>query len=88
MKDIKFTSRIISQLGTRLENAKVQALVAEDPVRPYVVAGCDAIFQAIEDCCEDPQQHCNMRKWSNYFRESKIELTRANLDRRKGNLRC
>ncbi|KAK1751062.1 hypothetical protein QBC47DRAFT_425667 [Echria macrotheca] len=71
-RDIAFTSRIISQLGSRLENSQVQAL-------------CDAIFQAMEDVVAKVRSS-NMGKWTIFFRESKIELMRANLDRMKGNL--
>jgi hypothetical protein len=86
-KDIEFTSRIISQLGTSLGNTQVQALVAEDTIRltQDVVAECDAIFQAMEDVVTRIR-NSGIGKWTIYFRESKIELMRANLDRMKGNL--
>jgi hypothetical protein len=86
-KDIEFTSRIISQLATSLGNTQVQALVAEDTIRltQDVVAECDAIFQAMEDVVTRIR-NSGIGKWTIYFKESKIELMRANLDRMKGNL--
>ncbi|KAK5657510.1 hypothetical protein OQA88_3082 [Cercophora sp. LCS_1] len=86
-KDIEYTSRIISQLGTRLKDAEVQVLVAEDTIRltQDVLAECDAIFHAMEDVVTRIR-NSGMGKWTIYFRETKIELMRANLDRMKGNL--
>lgn len=86
-KDIGFTSQIISQLGARLKDAEVQALVAEETIHltHNVLAECDAIFRAMEDVVAKIRGR-GMGKWTIYFRESKIELMRANLDRMKGNL--
>lgn len=87
-KDIDFTSRIISQLGTRLQDTKVQAIVSEDTIRltQDAVAECQAIFQAMEDVIAKIRSAGSMAKWTIYFRDSKIELLRSNLDRMKGNL--
>jgi hypothetical protein len=49
------------------------------------VAECDAIFQAMEDVINNIRRN-GIGKWKFYFRESKIELLRSNLDRMKGNL--
>ncbi|KAK4043884.1 hypothetical protein C8A01DRAFT_12605 [Parachaetomium inaequale] len=87
-KDIAFTSRIISQLGCRLEDSQVQALVSEDTIRltQDAVAECEAIFQAMEDVIAKIRSSGSMAKRTLYFRDSKIELLRSNLDRMKGNL--
>jgi hypothetical protein len=87
-KDIDFTSRIISQLGARLQDTKVQAIVSEDTIRltQDAVAECQAIFQAMEDVIAKIRSTGSMAKWTIYFRDSKIELLRSNLDRMKGNL--
>lgn len=87
-KDIDFTSRIISQLGSRLKDPEVQALVSEDTIRLIQegVAECDAIFQAMQDVIEKIRSSGSMARWIIYFRDSKIELLRSNLDRIKANL--
>ncbi|KAL2134932.1 hypothetical protein VTI74DRAFT_10339 [Chaetomium olivicolor] len=87
-KDIEFTSRVISQLGNRLQDTQVQALVSEDTIRltQDAVAECEAIFRAMEDVIAKIRSSGNMARWTLYFRDSKIELLRSNLDRMKGNL--
>ena len=87
-RDIDFTSRIISQLGSRLQDAQVQAIVSEDTIRltQEAVAECQAVFQAMEDIIAKIRSTGSMAKWTIYFRDSKIELLRSNLDRMKGNL--
>ncbi|KXX81053.1 hypothetical protein MMYC01_202761 [Madurella mycetomatis] len=87
-KDIDFTARVISQLGSRLKDRKVQELVSEDTIRLIqdAVAECEAIFQAMEDVIAKIRSSGSMAKWTIYFRDSKIELLRSNLDRMKGNL--
>src|SRR5690349_8153570 len=77
-KDINFTSRIISQLGNRLQDPKVQAIVSEDTIRltQDAVAECQAIFQAMEDVIAKIRSTGSMAKWTIYFRDSKIELLR------------
>ncbi|KAK4148485.1 hypothetical protein C8A00DRAFT_38942, partial [Chaetomidium leptoderma] len=64
------------------------ALVSEDTIRltQDAVAECEAIFQAIEDVIAKIRGSGSMAKWTIYFRDSKIELLRSNLDRMKGNL--
>ena len=86
-KDIDFTSRIISELGSLLNDARIQALVSEQSINLArdAVAECDAVFQAMEDVIANIRRN-GMGKWKFYFRESKIELLRSNLDRMKGNL--
>ncbi len=87
-KDIELTSRVISELGARLGDSRVQALVSEDTIRltQDAVAECEAIFQAMEDAIAKIRSTGSMAKWTMYFRDSKIELLRSNLDRMKGNL--
>ncbi len=87
-KDIELTSRVISELGSRLGDSWVQALVSEDTIRltQDAVAECEAIFQAMEDAVAKIRSTGSMAKWTMYFRDSKIELLRSNLDRMKGNL--
>ncbi len=87
-KDIELTSRVISELGSRLGDSRVQALVSEDTIRltQDAVAECEAIFQAMEDAIAKIRSTGSMAKWTMYFRDSKIELLRSNLDRMKGNL--
>ena len=87
-KDIELTSRVISELGARLGDSRVQALVSEDTIRltQDAVAECEAIFQAMEDAVAKIRSTGSMAKWTMYFRDSKIELLRSNLDRMKGNL--
>jgi len=86
-KDIDFTSRIISELGILLENPRTQALVSEEAIHLArdAVAECDAVFQAMEEVIANIRKN-GMGKWKIYFRESKIEFLRSNLDRMKGNL--
>ncbi len=87
-KDIEITSHVISELGSRLGDSRVQALVSEDPIRltQDAVAECEAIFQAMEDAIAKIRSTGSMAKWTMYFRDSKIELLRSNLDRMNGNL--
>lgn len=87
-KDIDFTSRIISQLGSHLQDRQVQVRVTEETIRltQDAVAECDAIFQAMEDVIAKIRSSGSMAKWTIYFRDSKIELLRSNLDRMKANL--
>ncbi|KAI9766484.1 MAG: hypothetical protein M1839_004888 [Geoglossum umbratile] len=86
-KDIDFTSRVISELGSLLKDAQVQALVSEQSINLArdAVAECDAVFRAMEDVISNIRKN-GMGKWKFYFRESKIEFLRSNLDRMKGNL--
>ena len=87
-KDIENTSHVISELGSRLGDSRVQALVSEDPIRltQDAVAECEAIFRAMEDAIAKIRSTGSMAKWTMYFRDSKIELLRSNLDRMNGNL--
>ncbi len=87
-KDIEITSHVISELGSRLGDSRVQALVSEDPIRltQDAVAECEAIFRAMEDAIAKIRSTGSMAKWTMYFRDSKIELLRSNLDRMNGNL--
>ncbi|KAH7155927.1 hypothetical protein EDB81DRAFT_376260 [Dactylonectria macrodidyma] len=86
-KDISFTSGILSELGTLLNDARVQALVSEQSIRlaREAVAECDGIFQAMEGVIANIRKN-GLGKFKMYFRETKIELLRSNLDRMKGNL--
>lgn len=86
-KDVDFTSRVISELGSLLKDARIQALVSEQSINLArdAVAECDAVFQAMEDVIANIRKN-GMGKWKIYFRESKIEFLRSNLDRMKGNL--
>lgn len=86
-KDIDFTSRAISELGTLLQDPRIQTLVSERTINLTRdgVAECDAIFRSMSDIVERIRK-TGMGKWKIYFRESKIELLRSNLDRMKGNL--
>jgi hypothetical protein len=86
--DITFTSNIISQLGSHLKDSHVQALMSEDTIRlaQKGVAECHAVFQAMEDVIERIRKSGSLARWTIYFRDSKIELLRSNLDRMKGNL--
>lgn len=86
-KDINFTSHVITELGALLKDPRIQALVSERSISLAIdaVAECDAIFQAMEDVIANIRRN-GKGKWKIYFRESKIELLRSNLDRMKGNL--
>ncbi|KAH7407328.1 heterokaryon incompatibility protein-domain-containing protein [Cadophora sp. MPI-SDFR-AT-0126] len=86
-KDISFTSGILSELGTLLNDARVQTLVSERSIELArdAVAECDGIFQAIEDVIANIRKN-GLGKLRMYFRETKIELLRSNLGRMKGNL--
>ena len=86
--DISFMSNIISQLGSHLQDSQIQALVSEDAIQlaQRGVAECHAIFQAMEDVIERIRKGGSLARWTIYFRDSKIELLRSNLDRMKGNL--
>lgn len=81
-KDIVFTSRVISELGNVLKDTRTQALVSEESINLArdAVAEYDAVFQAMNI------RKNGIGKWKIYFRESKIEFLRSNLDRMKGNL--
>jgi hypothetical protein len=87
-KDIEFTSRIISQLGSHLQDSRVQALVSEETIQlaQDAVAECKAIFQDMEDLVTKIRSGGSMARYTIYFRDGKIELLRSNLDRMKGNL--
>lgn len=87
-KDVVFTSDTMSQLGSHLKDSHVQALVLEDTIRlaQKGVAECHAIFQAMEDVIERIRKSGSLARWTIYFRDTKIELLRSNLDRMKGNL--
>jgi hypothetical protein len=86
-KDISFTSGILSELGTLLNDARVQTLVSEQSIRLArdAVAECDGIFQAMEGVIANIRKN-GLGKFKIYFRETKIELLRSNLGRMKGNL--
>jgi hypothetical protein len=86
-KDIDFTCRVIAELGTLLQDPRIQELVSEQSINLArdAVAECDAVFQAMEDVVNNIRKN-GMGKFKLYFRESKIELLRSNLDRMKGNL--
>ena len=86
-RDISFTSRILSELGTLLNDPRVQALVSEQSIglARDAVAECDGIFQAMEGVAANIRKN-GLGKFKIYFRETKIELLRSNLDRMKGNL--
>jgi hypothetical protein len=86
-KDISFTSGILSELGTLLNDARVQTLVSEQSIRlaREAVAECDGIFQAMEGVIANIRKN-GLGKLKMYFRETKIELLRSNLGRMKGNL--
>src|SRR3569833_373763 len=86
-RDIGFTSGILSELGTLLNDGRVQALVSEQSIALArdAVAECDGIFQAMEGVIANIRQN-GLGKFKMYFRETKIELLRSNLDRMKGNL--
>jgi hypothetical protein len=86
-KDIDFTSRVIAELGSLLKDPRIQELVSEQSVNLArdAVAECDAVFHAMEDVVSNIRKN-GIGKWKIYFRESKIELLRSNLDRMKGNL--
>jgi hypothetical protein len=62
--------------------------VSEDTIRlaQEGVAECEAIFRAMEHVIARIRQSGSMAKWTLYFRDSKIELLRLNLDRMRGNL--
>jgi hypothetical protein len=85
--DISFTSGILSELGTMLNDARVQALISEQSIRLTrdAVAECDGIFQAMEGIIAIIRKN-GLGKLKMYFRDTKIELLRSNLDRMKGNL--
>jgi hypothetical protein len=85
--DIDITSGVIDQLGLQLNKPSVQALVSEQSIELArdAVAECDAIFQAMECVIANIRKN-GMGKWRIYFRESKIEFLRSNLDRMKENL--
>lgn len=86
-KDVSFTSGILSELGTLLNDARVQTLVSEQSIRLArdAVAECDGIVQAMEGVIANIRKN-GFGKFKIYFRETKIELLRSNLGRMKGNL--
>jgi hypothetical protein len=86
-KDVELTSHIVTELGRLFEERSTQEFLSEDSVimARDAVAECDAVFQAMEDVVNKIRKN-GLAKWSIYFRESKIDLLRSNLDRLKGNL--
>ena len=86
-RDIGFTSRILSELGTLLGDDRIQALVSEESISLArdAVAECDGIFQAMEGITANIRKN-GLGKFKLYFRDTKIELLRSNLDRMKGNM--
>ena len=86
-RDIGFTSGVLSELDTLLNDSRVQALVSEQSIglARDAVAECDGIFQAMEGVAANIRKN-GLGKFKMYFRETKIELLRSNLDRMKGNL--
>src|SRR5690242_8237913 len=70
-KDIVFTSKIMSRLGSHLRDSHVQALVSETTIQVAQegVNECHAIFQAMENVVEKIRKSGSLARWTIYFKD-------------------
>ncbi|KAK8228375.1 hypothetical protein HDK77DRAFT_486868 [Phyllosticta capitalensis] len=85
-RDVKLTSVAIKELGRVFEDAKVQALLRDEASDAAFEAmdACKSIFQSIGSALEKSKSSKLKLNWP--FRQVKIELLNADLDRLKSTL--
>lgn len=83
-KHVEFTSNIISELGSLFGSEKTVALISENAVRTAngVVRECEGVFLNLDGLMKKGLR----RKVFFPFREAKIDLLSANLERLKSSL--